>query len=118
MTAFQIVLIVVFSIMSAACIVAAIYRAVPVRMALFGLILSIGALAASIWPNLTTRLARSLGIGLGKDLVLYCAVTAMMVGFFMFYIRLRRLRREMTLLVRRIAIFEAEQQANVGQERS
>jgi len=71
------------------------------------LLVWIAAGIAIAWPTLTARMARLLGIGRGTDLVLYCAVVVMLVGFLMVYARLRRLRRELTLLVRHLAIEEA-----------
>ena len=62
---------------------------------------------AITWPDLTTRVAKALGIQRGADLVLYCAVISMLSGFFMVYVRLRRLRRDVTLLTRRLAIEQA-----------
>ena len=62
---------------------------------------------AILWPGVTGVVANVLGIGRGADLLLYCSVVMMMIGFLMVYARLRRLRREMTLLVRRLAIREA-----------
>ena len=58
-------------------------------------------------PDLTVTLARALGIGRGTDLLLYLAVLVMMVGFSATYLRLRDLRREITVLVRHLAIYEA-----------
>jgi len=58
-------------------------------------------------PDLTTFVAQALGIRRGADLVLYCAVIVMLVGFFMVYARLRRLRRDLTLLTRHLAIRDA-----------
>lgn len=69
---------------------------------------------AVTWPDATTRVARFVGLGRGANLLLYCAVFVMMLGFFMIYIRLRQLRREMTLLVRHLALREA----GVGDGRS
>ena len=62
---------------------------------------------AIAYPGVTVVVATALGIGRGADLVLYLSVMAMMAGFLMVYVRLRRLRRELTLLVRRIAIKDA-----------
>ena len=78
-----------------------------------GIIWSIVWLLATITivrPELTGVVAKALGIGRGADLVLYCAVVFMLVGFLMIYVRLRRLRRELTLVVRHMAINEAESQ--------
>ncbi len=65
------------------------------------------ATIAIVNPDLTGTVARRLGIGRGADLLLYCAVVVMLIGFLMIYVRLRRLRRELTLLVRHMAIMEA-----------
>jgi len=74
-----------------------------------GICLAAGA--AVLWPGTTSRIARTVGIGRGADLVFYCAVIVMMIGFWMVYIRLRRVRREITLLVRHQAMLDAERQA-------
>jgi hypothetical protein len=61
------------------------------------------------WPWLTSKVAHVLNIGRGADLVFYCGMVVMMVGFWVLYVRLRRLRREITLLTRQIALHEAEE---------
>ena len=64
--------------------------------------------AASItWPHATAVVAHRLGIGRGADLLLYVSVLAMVVAFFYVYTRFRRLDRQITLLVRRLAIQNA-----------
>ncbi len=60
-----------------------------------------------MWPELTTVIAKRFGIQRGADLILYCAVITMPIGFLMIYARLRALRRELTVLVRRLAIADA-----------
>jgi len=77
------------------------------RDALLWALLWLVAGVAIMWPGVTKVIANALGIGRGADLVLYCAVVVMMVGFLMVYVRLRRIRREMTLLVRELAIRDA-----------
>ena len=75
-----------------------------------GLVWTLVWLAAGVtvaWPGVTAIIARALGIGRGADLVLYCSVIVMIVGFLMIYSRLRAVRRDLTLLVRRLAITEA-----------
>lgn len=62
---------------------------------------------AIAWPDVTKKVANALGIGRGADLVLYSAVVVMLVGFLMVYVRLRRIQRELTLIVRHIAIRDA-----------
>lgn len=65
---------------------------------------------AMLWPQVTSRAAGALGIGRGADLVFYCAVVIMLIGFWMVYLHLRRVRREITLLVRRQALLETERE--------
>ncbi len=62
---------------------------------------------AIVRPGITRVVAKALGIDRGADLVLYCAVLVMMIGFLMTYSRLRRIQRELTLVVRHIAKREA-----------
>jgi hypothetical protein len=78
------------------------------RESLIATMVCLVAAIATAWPQTTVRVANALGIGRGADLVFYCAVVVMMIGFWMVYIRLRQLRREITLLVRHIAIQEAQ----------
>jgi small membrane protein len=65
------------------------------------------AVVSVIWPDITRRAAAFFGIGRGADLLLYGSVVVMMLGFLMTYVRLQRLRRELTLLVRHLAIRDA-----------
>jgi hypothetical protein len=55
-------------------------------------------------PDFTQTLARAVGIQRGADLVFYCAVIAMLGGFFAVSLRLRQHSRETTLLTRHLAL--------------
>ncbi|MBN1510794.1 MAG: DUF2304 domain-containing protein [Phycisphaerae bacterium] len=68
---------------------------------------TVGAVAV-VWPDATSLIAAFLGIGRGADLVFYCAIPILSFGIWMLYIRLRRVRREITLLVRHVAMLEGE----------
>jgi small membrane protein len=68
-----------------------------------------GAALALLHPELTQTTARALGIQRGADLVFYCAVLAMLAGFFAVSLRLRQHERETTLLVRHLALREVSQ---------
>lgn len=68
---------------------------------------SLGAVFV-IEPDWSTGVARLLGIGRGADLVLYLLVLATSWGFLSMYMRLRAVRRDMTVLVRRIALDDAD----------
>jgi len=108
MTGFQIFLLVFFGLVLIGSI-AALTRGLMPKLSLLTAMVSLLACAAALWPDATTDIARAVGIQRGTDLILYCAVLAMLVGFFLFYLRLRALRRELTQVVRHIAIAEAVQ---------
>lgn len=74
----------------------------------------LAAIVATIRPQLTQDIADWLDIDRGADLVFYCGVLVMMIGFWMTYMRLRRMRRDITLLVRHIAILEARGGVGAG----
>lgn len=78
----------------------------------------LAAFVAVVWPDSTSRLARFLGVGRGADLASYLTAVAMLVGFWMVYLRLRALRRDVTLLVRRLAIDSAAQTLSQGPART
>ncbi len=71
-------------------------------------------IVAVLFPGWTTTIANSVGIHRGADLLLYIVVIIMTAGFFSMYLRLRQVRREFTLLVRKIAIMEGK--AMTGEE--
>lgn len=75
----------------------------------------LATLIAILQPGITTKAASALGIGRGADLVFYVAILLMFLGFWMTYMRLRHLRKEMTSLVRHIAILQAEEGVGKGQ---
>ena len=73
-------------------------------------IIWIAAIVAILIPDATTRIANTVGIHRGADLVLYIVAILMSAGFISMYMRLRQVRREFTLLVRKIAILETMEQ--------
>jgi hypothetical protein len=100
-----------FSLLAAVTLSAAFRGMVRKRIAVMWLaIWTVGGVAI-IWPRSTVLVARSLGIGRGADLLLYVSVLLMLVGFFYVYGRFRRLDRQITVLVRRLAIDNAEREA-------
>lgn len=79
-------------------------RSVTRREGLLWTALCVAAALAVLWPGSISAVARRLGIGRGADLVSYLAVVVLFVGFLATYVRLRALRRQLTLLVRRLAL--------------
>ncbi len=101
---FQILALIVLACLFILTLVAALRRWATRREAVLWASVWLMAGAAVIWPDLTAVGARALGIGRGADLLLYCTVVVMMAGFLMTYVRLRRLRADLTLLTRALAI--------------
>jgi hypothetical protein len=67
-------------------------------------------LAAAItiaWPDLVQEIATAIGIGRGADVVLYAFALAFLGVSFYFYSRYIRLQRQLTLVVRFLAIQQA-----------
>lgn len=108
---FQLILLVAICALLLASIVALIKGWFGRREGLLWLAVWLSAAVAVLWPDITSHIARSLGIGRGADLVFYCAILVLVSGIWMLYIRLRRVRREITLLVRHVAILEAERES-------
>ena len=84
--------------------VALLTRRVARLPGVFWLLVWLSAAAAIVVPDMTSVVARFLGIRRGADLVLYCAILGGMVGFFLMYVRQRRLEASLTELVRHMAI--------------
>lgn len=107
MTPFQMILIMTFGLLCVGSLAASVVGLLPRRIALSLGAVWIAAAAAAYWPDVTTDVAQMVGIDRGRDLLLYCSVVVMMIGFMMVYVRMRRLRREMTVLVRELAMMHA-----------
>lgn len=77
---------------------------VTVRGAVWWTLFWIFADVAVLWPDMTTRIANRFGIGRGSDFVLYIALALMFFFLFRFQIKLERMNRDITNVVRREAL--------------
>ena len=118
MTVFQIFLLAALSLGSVAVFTLAWRRAIGRVAAAIILAILAGGIVFSVKPDLTTALAHRLGINRGTDLLLYVLILAVIYGFIAIYLKLRRVRRELTLLVREIAIREAVRNDDRTEERN
>jgi len=75
---------------------------------LFVILFAIVGSAVVIDPELLTRVAASLGIGRGADLLLYALCIAFLGSLAMHSRRVSELSRRNTLVNRRVALLEAE----------
>jgi small membrane protein len=67
-----------------------------------------GVFAAIAAPDSTTHIANMFGIHRGADFVFYCGVLGGLVGFSIVYLRFRRMDRQLTVLVRELALARAQ----------
>ena len=86
------------------------------RTALPWTVLWAAAAVAFAWPESTAIVARRLGVDRGADLISYVSVLAMLAGFFWVSVRLRNLNREITLLVRQLALSNAQHALDAGRD--
>jgi hypothetical protein len=75
------------------------------RLALLGL-MSLGLFLIA-FPDVTTEVARALGVGRGTDLLLYLWIVTGCFAAQRLYARIRRVERKVTLLTREIALRDA-----------
>jgi hypothetical protein len=68
-------------------------------------------------PESTMIVAHALGIDRGADLVFYCSILAMLAGFFVVFVRFRRLEQDLTRIVRHAAIRDALDSDRPGLDR-
>ena len=80
------------------------HRSIVLLELLAWLALWTGMAVLAIWPDLSQRLAVILGVGRGVDAVLYLSVVGLAYVFFRLYLRMRSLDRQVTLLVRELAL--------------
>lgn len=108
MTNFQTIALVLAAILFAATLAAAAARAINRRAAFAWIALWIAAAVAIARPSITIAVAHFLGIGRGADLVFYCAILGMLIALFVIYLRFKRLEREITTIVRHLALRDEE----------
>lgn len=71
---------------------------------IFWALLFTTAILVVVLPTETTRLANSLGVGRGVDLVVYASIIMLFYLVFRLYVLLEDVRHEITELVRKIAL--------------
>ena len=108
MNSFQIIAIALLSLLVAICVLAMRRGRFSRKECFLWCSLWGAAGTATLWPDLTSHIANMAGIGRGADLVSYCGIVVMLVGFWLVYLHLRRMRMEITILVRELALLEAD----------
>lgn len=67
------------------------------------------AAVIAIIPETTNYLAGVLGVGRGADLVMYVSIIALFYAVFRIFVRIEKMERDMTKVVRRMAIEEQKE---------
>lgn len=65
-------------------------------------------LTAVLFPELVMYIANSLGVGRGTDLLVYMSTFALICFSLIMIVKFERLQREMTALVRKLALNKAD----------
>jgi hypothetical protein len=67
------------------------------------------AIGVVFWqPEITSRLALFFGIGRGADLIVYVAIVVIVYLLFRLFVRVDKMDRQMTKLVRSLALHDEE----------
>ena len=111
MTTFQTLVCLLFGSLMVLCLGAALRGTVPKRVVAAALVLWTAGILAAIWPWTVASAAHALGIGRGSDLVLYLTTLGLAVACVYSYVRFRRVERQLTMLVRRLAMDAAAQRS-------
>jgi hypothetical protein len=83
------------------------WKTVRQGVRLFRCLILLSAAVAIAFPSLIQQLATAIGIGRGADLVLYLFILAFLAVSFYLYARHVQLQRQLTQIVRHLAIKEA-----------
>lgn len=109
MSAFQTLIVLLFVTLAVLTLSAGLRGTVPKRVVAAGLLLWTFGAIATVWPHTVADLAHALGVGRGADLLLYMTTLSLAVVCFYMYARFRRVERQLTLLVRRLAMEAANE---------
>jgi small membrane protein len=79
-------------------------NALSIRDFLFWLVLWMGVITVAFMPQAVIRVSEFLGIGRGVDMVLYLGMVTLFYLIFRLYVRIENQEKEITGVVRKIAI--------------
>ncbi len=116
MILFQWIGIPLLALLALVTVAAAVRRQLTWSAAVAWTLLWTAAAAAIAVPDATMSLAHLLGIDRGADLVFYCAILAMFAGFFVVFVRFRRMEQQLTRIVRQLALRDASDSAPRGSD--
>jgi len=83
-------------------------KTIPIKTALFWVIVWILAIIGVIHPAVTSKIAEFFGVGRGVDVIIYIAISLLFYLVFRIYVMIEDLRRELTTIVRNTALHKSE----------
>ena len=85
-------------------------RAIPARWFIFWVLFWVAVAVAVLVPNTTEYLSRVVGVGRVVDAVLYFATVTLFYLIFRVFVRMERIERDMTKIVRELALHNQRQE--------
>ncbi len=89
------------------------FRSAVIDKLLIACILAAGIFLV-VFPDLTNRLAVSLGVGRGADLVFYLFIVAFCYLILLVYAKIKKLEQQLAEITRRQALMEVQSPSTVG----
>ena len=83
-------------------------KVIPVKTALFWVVVWIVAIIGIIHPAVTSSIARFFGVGRGVDVIIYVAISLLFYLVFRIYVMIEDIRREITTIVRSNALNQTQ----------
>lgn len=89
------------------------FRSAVMDKLLIGFILATGIFLV-VFPDLTNKLAGTLGVGRGADLVFYLFIVAFCYLILLVYAKIKKLEQQLAELARRQALMDVQSPVNTG----
>lgn len=109
LTAIQIILLALILFFISRVALRAREKVIPAKTAVFWSVIWLAALIGVLLPKTTTRIAEVFGVGRGVDIIVYISIALLFYLVFRVYVMIEDLRRDITSLVRQIALQNASQ---------
>ncbi len=107
LTVIQIVLLALIVFFISRVFLRAKEKVIPIKTAVFWMLIWSAALVGVILPKTTTQIAGVFGVGRGVDVIVYVSLVLLFYLVFRLYVMIEDVRREITILVRQIALQNA-----------
>jgi hypothetical protein len=90
-------------------------HSLSVRELVFWVLVFGGILSVLLAPEMSSGIARYLGIGRGTDVVVYTSVVVLYYLVFRIYVRLENVQHQLTLLLRELALMQSMEPSPIAE---